>query len=233
MNRIRILIVGCLLLFLVWFFYGLIRAHQEANIYEIEFKGNNPTEYIFPFSIDSVKRVVENIDWLYFKTFVELKEKSAPDRNYYYYRPISAPCGSYVFRYKGANRNNPVRQHYEQMVELFSVSEDSTKILVNNVVQQRIKGVKFWMNLRFNKKFVPKEVPAESTTIEEYEMLRYIGKCLGYIEHMPHVQYPPELSKDDILYAFGGINPFSMKEMFEDETDTTKIGDKYRAFYKN
>ena len=223
------IMLGICIPVIVYILYGFIRTYQESNIYEIEFNGTNPTEYVFPFPIDSIKRTMANMEYTNFKSFVELKYKSVPDSNYYYYRPISASCGSYVFRHNGVNKNEPVRQHYEQSVELYPMSENSTKVIVNNVVQMRKKGVKFWLSFKFDKKYVSKQVPAESTTIEEYELLRYIGKKLGYIDQMPYVQYPPELSKEDVLYAFGSDNPFSLKEMFSYESDTTIIGHKYRS----
>ena len=223
------IMLGICIPVIVYILYGFIRTYQESNIYEIEFNGTNPTEYVFPFPIDSIKRTMANMEYTNFKSFVELKYKSVPDSNYYYYLPISSSCGSYVFRHNGVNKNEPVRQHYEQSVELYPMSENSTKVIVNNVVQMRKKGVKFWLSFKFDKKYVSKRVPAESTTIEEYELLRYIGKRLGYIDQMPYVQYPPELSKQDILYAFGSDNPFSLKEMFSDESDTTIIGHKYRS----
>ncbi|MBQ5593730.1 MAG: hypothetical protein IIU76_04030 [Bacteroidales bacterium] len=229
-TRIKNSIIAGVLIFIgCWGSYGLIRRYQESNIYEIEFHGTNPTEYVFPFPIDSIKRIIDNMEYTNFKSFVELKYKSVPDSNYYYYRPISSSCGSYVFRHNGINKNEPVRQHYEQSVELYPMSENSTKVIVNNVVQMRKKGVKFWCSFKFDKKYVSKQVPAESTTIEEYELLRYIGKKLGYIDQMPYVQYPLELSKEDVLYAFGSDNPFSLSEMFCDESDTTIIGHKYRS----
>ena len=214
---------------IVYILYGFIRTYQESNIYEIEFNGTNPTEYVFPFPIDSIKRIIDNMEYTNFKSFVELKYKSVPDSNYYYYYPVSSRCGSYIFRYEGVNKKKPVKQYYEQTIKLYPVSEDSTRIVVNNVIHKRRNGVKFWLNFKFDEKYVSKQVLAESTTIEEYELLRYIGKRLGYIDQMPYVQYPPELSKQDILYAFGSDNPFSLKEMFSDESDTTIIGHKYRS----
>ncbi len=229
-TRIKNSIIAGVLIFIgCWGSYGLVRTHQEANIYEIEFRGTNPIEYVFPFPIDSIKRIIDNMEYTNFKSFVELKYKSVPDSNYYYYYPVSSRCGSYIFRYEGVNKKKPVKQYYEQTIKLYPVSEDSTRIVVNNVIHKRRNGVKFWLNFKFDEKYVSKQVLAESTTIEEYELLRYIGKRLGYIDQMPYVQYPPELSKQDILYAFGSDNPFSLKEMFSDESDTTIIGHKYRS----
>lgn len=36
-----------------------------------------------------------------------------------------------------------------------------------------------------------------SSTIEEYELLKYIGECLGEVE-MPPVKYPKAVSVEDI-----------------------------------
>ena len=228
MKRVAIKItLGLCIPVIVYILYGFIRTYQESNIYEIKFHGNNPTEYVFPYPIDSVEKVIKNLCWRDFKTFMELENRSIPERKYYYYSPL-APTGSYVFRYKKA-KYNPVWHSYDQTIELSSASEDSTKVVVKNKNQSRIAGVKYWGSLKFERNYLPKEVHAESTTIEEYEILRYIGKNLGYIDQMPYVQYPPELSKEDILYAFGA-NPFSLKEMFEDASDTTVLGRKYEIY---
>ena len=229
MKRVGIkIMLGICIPVIVYILYGFIRTYQESNIYEIEFHGNNPTEYVFPYPIDSVDKVIKNLHWEDFKTFMYSENRSIPERKYYYYKSL-APLGSYVFRYKGVNtKYNPVGHYYDQTIELSSASEDSTKVVVKNWDQIRIAGVKYWGSLKFERNYLPKEVPAESTTIEEYELLRYIGKKLGYIDQMPYVQYPPELSKEDVLYAFGSDNPFSLSEMFCDESDTTIIGHKYR-----
>lgn len=215
--------------FAIYILYGLYRTYQEQSIVRIDYVGTNPTEFIFPVPVDSVRNCILSIKQE--RHFKGLTIMEYDNRDSLVLRDVvSKGKYSYVYKYDCAykRRTSPSPpQHYELKVDLIPISTEETKVIVKNIHHHIISGVKFWLNLTFNERYIAKTREVESTTIEEYELLRYIGKLLGYIDTMPYVEYPSSLSKHEVLLMFGGNNPFSLEEMFYGETDTMPIGDFY------
>lgn len=205
--------------------YGQVRKYQEANIIKSTCFCNNPTSYIFPVSIDSLKNIIFTIQ--NFKGFQYNKYLYQTDtaNNIYILHTVTSNLKSYIYRYNNKNiqKKKAVAQDFKYKVSLERLSENKTIVSVSTIDHSICCGIKYWMNLKYSTGY-PKIMSVESTTIEEYEFLRYIGKLLGYIDTMPYVQYPQDLSQKDILRIFYYENPFSLKEMFNGETDTTIIG---------
>lgn len=226
LKTVFLYISGFLVLYVL---YGLYRTCQESSIVKIDYVGTNPTEFIFPVPVDSVRNCILSIR--HKRHFKGLTIMEYDNRDSLVLRDVvSKDKYSYVYKYDCAykRRTSPSPpQHYELKIDLIPISTEETKVIVKNIHHHIISGVKFWLNLTFNERYIAKTREVESTTIEEYELLRYIGKLLGYIDSMPYVEYPSSLSKHEILLMFGGNNPFSLEEMFDGETDTMAIVDFY------
>lgn len=229
------LFIGLAILLGVYVMYGLYRTYQESDIVRIDYVGTNPTEFTFPLPVDSVRSCIQSIR--HERSFKGLAMMEYDDKDSLILRDVvSRYKFSYVYKYGSVYkwRNMPgVLQHYEFKIDLQPVSQGETKVIVNSIHHTINSGVKFWLNLTFNNRYFAKSRDVESTTIEEYELLRYIGKLLGCIDQMPYVEYPSSLSKHEILLMFGSRNPFSLKEMFHDEQDTEVIGDFYDFSQRN
>jgi len=223
------ILLGISVIIMIYITYGLIRTYQESDIVHIDYVGANPTEFTFPVDIDSVKNCILSIE--HERSFKGLTIMEYDHMDSLILRDVvNRYKYSYVYKYGSTykRRDLPgVLQHYEFKIDLHPVSDGGTKVIVNSIHHSIVSGVKFWLNLTFNDRYIAKTKDVESTTIEEYELLRYIGKLLGYIDSMPHVVYPSSLSKHEILMMFGSKNPFSLKEMFIDETDTIPVGNFY------
>lgn len=218
-GKLVLLIISTL--FICWIIYGFIRASQEADIIKLEYRDVNPTSYVFPVPIsvvrDSLQRLITKSDPVNFKDFIW--ENSTDGESDFYLWPLGASgLGSYVYRYRTRedhiNAGKEKYQYHTFNVHLQAVSTDSTRVIINIKNNSISYGVKFWTNVCFTN-YVPKEKNVPSTTIEEYELLRYIGKKLGYLKDMPYVKYPEQLTKEEILKTFGDNNPFTYQEMFE------------------
>ncbi|MBQ7773160.1 MAG: hypothetical protein IJ383_03715 [Bacteroidales bacterium] len=213
-------ILYCLFVLLaIYILYGLYRTYQESDIVRIDYVGTNPTEYTFPAPIDSVRKCILYIG--HYGKFKGLRMMDY-DGDSLILRDIVPPKFSYVYTYRSKNKRKYVpnpRQHYEFKIDLVAVSQGETKVIVNTIKHTIVSGVKFWGSLTFDDRYVAKSKDVESTTIEEYELLRYIGKLLGHIDSMPYVNYPSSLSRHEILQLFGNENPFSPEEMFGDKSD--------------
>ena len=201
-------------LLVIYILYGFYRTYQESDIVRIDYVGTNPTEYTFPVPIDSIRECILHIG--HYGKFKGLRMMDY-DGDSLILRDIVPAKYSYVYAYRNKNRResapNP-RQHYELAIDLISVSPEETKVRINTIGHTIVSGVKYWTSLTFDGRYVAKLRDVESTTIEEYELLRYIGKQLGHIDSMPYVNYPSSLSKQEILQLFGEENPFSEEEMF-------------------
>lgn len=88
------------------------------------------------------------------------------------------------------------------------------RIIINIKNNSISYGVKFWTDICF-KSYVTKKKDISSTTLEEYELLRFIGKKPGCLQDMPYVKYPKQLTGEEVLKTFGENNPFTYQEMFE------------------
>lgn len=218
-GKFVLFIIGTL--FICWVVYGFIRASQEADIIKLEYKDVNPTSYVFPVPVsvvrDSLQRLITKSHPVNFKDFVWEKGRDG-EGDFYLWPLVASGLGSYIYRYnKRKDSINTGREKYQYHtfnVHLQAVSSDSTRVIVNIKNNTISYGVKFWTNVCF-KNYVPKEKNVPSTTIEEYELLRYIGKKLGYLKGMPYVKYPKQLTREEILKTFGDDNPFTYREMFE------------------
>ena len=235
-NKRRKNVFICLAILLgVYILYGMFRTYQESDIVRIDYVGANPTEFTFPVSVDSVRSCIRSIR--HERSFKGLTMMEYDDKDSMILRDVvNRYKFSYVYKYGSVYkwRDMPgVLQHYEFKIDLQPVSQGETKVIVNSIHHTITSGVKFWLNLTFNNRYFAKNKDVESTTIEEYELLRYIGKLLGCIDQMPYVEYPSGLSKHEILLMFGSKNPFSLKEMFHDEQDTEVIGDFYDFSQRN
>ena len=47
--------------FAIYILYGLYRTYQEQSIVRIDYVGTNPTEFIFPVPVDSVRNCILSI----------------------------------------------------------------------------------------------------------------------------------------------------------------------------
>ena len=78
-------------------------------------------------------------------------------------------------------------------------------------------GRKLGFNPVSNGLLVSRLMEATSTTIEEYEILKYIGNKLGQ-EGMPPIHYPKALTKEEILEHFHDGSslsfPFTEKDIY-------------------
>lgn len=224
----NIILIAFNILFLLWVVFGLYRCSQESDIYELAYGFHNPIEYVFPYSCDTLQYIMEHInEGEPGKDFKLIKINRISQDSTYFYLETRMKRGSYLWHYKGLKKRDVVSQHLEHAVKLIPISNDSTKVMVKNINQRLHYGVLFWRDLTFSDNYRIGYTKTSSSTIEEYELLRYIGKRLNYINLMPFVKYPEGLSKEEILIRFGSNNPFTMKEMFCDEEDDTVIGNRY------
>lgn len=80
----------------------------------------------------------------------------------------------------------PLRYLIDFHIHLESVQDNKTKVSIIPVKPRVYKGYK---GRGMHGALLPKQVPVEPTTIEEYQLLRYIGFVLGE-EDMPEVLLP-------------------------------------------
>ena len=205
--------------------YEDVRKDREAM---------NPTSYVFNSAKKDVMGVLDS-------SFNEGFRKNSTFRSNRY--PVERVRG-YILRYLGANRdqglelsrqvfsfvntnsNSYVYRKKKDRHFLVSNFTFDLKIISLDSMQTRVDVVykKSWSSagyyLAFNPRLmnfkVPRVLDLGSTTIEEYEILRYIGKMLGQ-KDMPPVRYPEAVTLLDVRANFRikGVQtlPFTEEEM--------------------
>ena len=177
----------------------------------------NPTSYVYDFPRPVVKRVLDSC-------FVLSRYELPPDARERYREklkslqvlpkgdgipsrfsgnqdtlyPVSFPQRSYVFR----NRKGQFLWAYSQYIlRVDSLGKDKTKIEVFLHDNDVTVGRKLGFNPVSNGLLVSRCIKSTSTTIEEYEILKYVGNKLGQ-KGMPPIHYPKAMTKEEILDHF-------------------------------
>lgn len=78
-----------------------------------------------------------------------------------------------------------------------ALSDSTSFIRVSTINRQIYDGIEWMFYVIFIEHVYQRYKPTASTTIEEYEIIRYIGRTLGE-KGMPKVNYPPELTQWEI-----------------------------------
>lgn len=180
----------------------------------------NPTSYTFDFPEMQVRRVLDSCFALVTSRFAPVaKEKyksklkslvhksgklyrEAPDL--YFSRkeekifPVSMPLKSYVYK----NRKGQfLEAHAEYILKIDSIDLKKTSISILLHENYVNIGRKLGLNPISLGITVNRNMDVPSTTIEEYEILKYIGNRLGQ-KGMPPIHYPKALTKEEILEHF-------------------------------
>lgn len=181
--------------------YGLHRYHEERDVIKVEFEDFNPPIYDFPFSTDSVANAITAISESYHLWLLEKNE------NLFRFRQNSSNKWiSYIYQYR-KKKNKRIREYFELLVRLDSLSKDSTRVMVEKYDNEVYYGVKLWKYIETH--------PVDNPSIHEHEFLRLIGKRLGYLEKIPFTKYPKIFTQKDILILWGNHIPITVEELFE------------------
>lgn len=127
----------------------------------------------------------------------------------------STNANSYVYRKK--NSGCFLVSNFTFSLRITSLDSTRTKVDVIYKKSSSFAGDYLAFNPRLMNFKVPRILDLGSTTIEEYEILRYIGKMLGQ-NNMPPIHYPEAVTLLDVLENFRikGVQtfPFSKEDMF-------------------
>lgn len=193
----------------------------------------NPTSYVYDFPRPAVKRVLDSC-------FVLSRYEFPPDARERYREnlkslvvvpkvgdtssqfsnnqdtlyPVSFPQRSYVFK----NRKGQFLWAYSQYIlRVDSLGKDKTKIEIFLHDNDVTIGRKLGFNPVSNGLLVPRCIKSTSTTIEEYEILKYVGNKLGQ-KGMPPIHYPKAMTREEILDHFRQGNslnfPFAEEDIY-------------------
>lgn len=177
----------------------------------------NPTSYVYDFPRPVVKRVLDSCFVLSryelpsdareryrenLKSLVVVPKvggaSSQFSNNQDTLYPASFPQRSYVFK----NRKGQFLWAYSQYIlRVDSLGKDKTKIEVFLHHNDVTIGRKLGFNPVSNGLLVSRCIKSTSTTIEEYEILKYVGNKLGQ-KGMPPIHYPKAMTKEEILDHF-------------------------------
>lgn len=194
-------------IFSLYMFYGIIRCKKEGDVIKLNFTEYNPQNYVFPYSIDSVIGVMKAIC----KESIHSSKDNSDILTYIYRKAVPA-SHSYIYIYK--YKLDLVPELYDIKVTLSSYGCNNTKVRVERVDNCIGYGVKVFKSIYLTNYYV--KFHYETTpSIQEYDMLRLIGKRLGYLKNMPYTKYPKELSQKRILQIMGAYNPLTIDEIFE------------------
>lgn len=197
-------------LFLGYIAYGLHRCQEEGDVVRLEFKEFNPPIYDFPFSVDSLARALVAIDK---DVCAFVYGMSKQDDDSYRFRSMAGKSYIYVYR---KDYDRCVQESSSFIVTLDSLSEDSTRVAVRRDKITVGYGVYLWKGPTFKNYWI-RYHQVSTPYIQEYDLLRLLGKKLGYLEHMPFTKYPKELSQRQILQRLNGRrgrNTFTAAEVF-------------------
>lgn len=170
----------------------------------------NPTQYVFPISKYALIDSLLGKKFLYFKHRDDNPIFYHKDSDYYEvsfsqgsrYKNYG---GSYVYRKK--NGGKPASYKFKMYID--SVAQDSCRVRLIYA-----KGYLFAPVVKLGDMWMIRYKPIPATTIEEYEILRYFGKCYGSLNEMPLVNYPEGLTRDQIRITYGYVQQFTYEEMF-------------------
>ena len=197
----------------ILFFYSLLFISCACYYEDVRQEGEmlNPTSYVYDFPEMEVRRVLDSCFALHgFQLPPDVRKK---------YREglkslVSFPLRSYVFK----NRKGEFLWAYsEYILRIDSIARNKTKIAVFSHEGNVTVGRKLGFNPVSNGLLVSRLMEATSTTIEEYEILKYIGNKLGQ-KGMPPIHYPKALTREEILEHFhNGFSlsfPFTEKDIY-------------------
>ena len=222
----------------ILFFYSLLFASCACYYEDIRQEREilNPTSYVYDFSEMEVRRVLDSCfalsrSQLSTKTSEKyrgglkslkilpgkeqvgdssLRFSGIQDTLY----PASSPPRSYVFRDR---KGRFLWAYAEYILRICPLEPFKTKVEVLLHDSHVTVGRKLGFNPVSNGVFVPRNKPVFSTTIEEYEILKYVGNKLGQ-KGMPPIYYPKALTKEEILDHFRNGNylnfPFTDEDIY-------------------
>lgn len=226
----------------ILFFYSLLFVSCACYYEDVRQEGEilNPTSYVYDFPEMEVRRVLDSCFalhgfqlppdarkkyWEGLKSLVLLpcrdvldslgESKSCRFLNHQdTLYPVSFPLRSYVFK----NRKGEFLWAYsEYILRIDSIARNKTKIAVFSHEGNVTVGRKLGFNPVSNGLLVSRLMEATSTTIEEYEILKYIGNKLGQ-KGMPPIHYPKALTREEILeHFYNGFSlsfPFTEKDIY-------------------
>lgn len=188
---ISLLLNSCITASLVKSTY-LICRENRVKIYDLP--EENPTYYIINYS---KKQVVDFIliNKVKFKGYnTSLLHKANEIDTIIFDYNGSGFKGSYIYRHpKGYGK----RYYYKPIVEVSALSDTTSLINVTMKDPELYVGLVVMFYPIFYDHLLRKYEITHPTTIEEYEIIRYIGRSLGE-KGMPKVKYPPQLTKWEI-----------------------------------
>lgn len=179
-------------------------------VQKLSLSKQNPTEYVFPIS---KRALLDSLTDGIFRFRISRRDKIRYyDKNSDKIKVAfgSGDCyknysGSYIYR-KG---NNGKSHGYSFKMQIDSLTPDSCRVKFSY-----LHGYLYTRIIKLGDRWVLKRKLIPSTTIEEYEMLRLIGKRLGVLSQMPLVNYPDGLTRDQIRMTYGYYQNFTYEEMF-------------------
>lgn len=207
---------------MLFFVYSVFNENYAMRKYKIECP-RNPTAFVLDFSREKVKEVIDSLacnvyngeesDYKYnweFKGMYGLGVKFWDKNQINIYYKCNAY--SYAFRKNGEFfRMNPLHS-----VKLDSIKPYKTRILVTSLHSPDIEvGYYYLPNPRTGEFKIPRMRKVSHTTIEEYELIRYIGKVLGQ-SGMPPIRYPSIATMENIRRNYTYLSrahfPFTPEE---------------------
>ena len=222
----------------ILFFYSLLFISCACYYEDVRQEGEmlNPTSYVYDFPEMEVRLVLDSCFALSTSQFpfdarekyqIGLKSLShisgelfqEPPILYFRKRdekifPVSMNLKSYVLK----NRKGHFLDAYaEYVLRIDSVALKKTRVSVLLHKNYVSIGRKLGLNPISLGIMVDRNKDVPSCTIEEYEILKYIGNKLGQ-EGMPPIHYPKALTKEEILEHFhNGFSlsfPFTEKDIY-------------------
>lgn len=197
MSKLKLIIWGVVVVFVVvkvvnWeegIDYHYLKSHHDVRE---KGDGLNANNYIYSVPLDSMKAILNKCFEDSVSTFrgihgIEWHGNTAL---------LQCPNVGKSYVYK---RNDGTWFDYKigYILKLVPLADDSTMLIVRlSPSLLRVRNFGFfkleWIGINR-----PEFMVVPSSTIEEYELLKYIGECLGEVE-MPPVKYPKAVSVEDI-----------------------------------
>ena len=172
------------------------------------YEAMNPTEYVFDFPIQTVRGMIDScFDLSVSERFKDIYVRKL--RSDLFKLIHAEEFQSYVFRDKKGNYL-PMIVYPVLMID--SLGENQTMIQVKSKSHTQVAGKRFvFFNPERFSMWAMCYKREKSSTIEEYEILRYLGKRLGQM-NMPPIHYPKAMTLEEVKSRFSYF-PFSESDL--------------------
>jgi hypothetical protein len=191
----RFTIIGVLLVIILLY---ICNSRDPIKYTKLKLPERNPTEYIFPVSIDTIEKVIKteiNVYKAYRASTVTAQIKYYYGVDTIFKNPSNIHDVIYWHCFIDSskvyyNSDEPVMFIAHFHIHLISLNDTSTKVIVNTIDTGLYKPTFLGSMGMVHGKYAYHFIPVEPTSVEEYEILLAIGEKLRLKNKMPTLILP-------------------------------------------